>query len=46
MKMINTRPVANRIEENNLNHLMLIAIELPGELSDNELDCTVAKCVE
>ena len=27
--------------ESSLNHLMLIAIELPNKLNDNELDCIV-----
>ena len=40
MKMIKTR-LRNRIGENSLNHLMLIAIESPDELSENELDCIV-----
>ena len=38
--MIKTR-LRNRIGESSLNHLMLIAKELPDELSDNELDCIV-----
>ena len=40
MKMIKTR-LRNRIGESSLNHLMLIAIESPNELNDNELDCIV-----
>ena len=40
MKMIKTR-LRNRMEESSHNHLMLIAIESPNELTDNELDCIV-----
>ena len=37
MKMIKTRLLG----ENNLNHLMLIAMESLNELNDYELDCIV-----
>ena len=40
MKMIKTR-LRNCNGANSLNQLMLIAIESPDELNDNELDCIV-----
>ena len=40
MKMININ-LRNCIEENNLNHLMLIAIQSFDELSKHDLDCIV-----
>ena len=40
MKMIKTG-LRNRMGESSLNHLMLIVIESPNELNDNELDCIV-----
>ena len=40
MKVIKTR-LRNRMGESSPNHLVLIAIESPDKLNDNELDCIV-----
>ena len=39
MKLIKQADYGIVLGENSLNHLMLIAIESPDELNDNELDC-------